>query len=133
MVVLALGLIRRSWSGLVLRVTIGAVLSIVDAITDIYVVVVYYREGLDSQAAALLTMMFLNLSAQILLNLVQYRHSSWARIVGETVITLTFLRPAVDAFRVCTYASERAVAHTLGVTTLGTIRIGVTPLRLAGI
>ena len=44
MVVIANNLMRDSIYGTVLRVTVGAVLSTTDAVTDIYVIVTYYRK-----------------------------------------------------------------------------------------
>jgi len=41
-------------------------------------------------------------SAQIIVLLGQYKNKSWKRKLWEIVITLTFLRPLVDAYRVST-------------------------------
>ena len=56
MMVIADYTLRDSIYGMVWRVTIGAVLSTVDAATDIYVISKYYSEGLDGQASAMLAM-----------------------------------------------------------------------------
>ena len=55
MVVIANNTLRDTIYGMILRVSVGAVLSIVDAATDIYVITSYYEsEELQSQANALL-------------------------------------------------------------------------------
>ena len=103
MVVIANNLMRDSIYGTVLRVTVGAVLSTIDAVTDIYVIATYYKsEELVGQANALLAMLFVNIFCQLLTLYVQYKNKSWWVIGKEALITMTFLRPAVDAFRVST-------------------------------
>ena len=88
---------------MVWRVSVGAVLSILDAVTDIYVIVTYYTtEGLHGQANAMLAMIATNMGIQILTVMVQYKKKSWGVKVKEALICLFFLRPAVDAYRVST-------------------------------
>ena len=88
--------------GLVWRVGVGALLSSVDAATDIYVVGTYYSEGLNGQASAMLGMISVNLFIQILVVLAQYQKKRWAVKLKEALITLLFLRPIVDAYRIST-------------------------------
>ena len=103
MVVIANNLMRDSVYGTVFRVTVGAVLSTTDAVTDIYVISTYYEdEELVGQANALLAMLLGNLFVQILGVYSQYKNKSWLVIGKEALITMTFLRPAVDAYRVST-------------------------------
>ena len=74
-----------------------------DAVTDIYVIVTYYTtEGLRGQANAMLAMIATNMGLQILVVLGQYKNKSWGVKVKEVLICLFFLRPAVDAYRVST-------------------------------
>ena len=84
------------------RVGVGALLSSVDAATDIYVVGTYYSEGLNGQANAMLGMIIANLFIQILVVLAQYQKKSLAVKLKEALITLLFLRPIVDAYRIST-------------------------------
>ena len=86
--------------GLVWRVGVGALLSSVDAATDIYVVGTYYSEGLNEQANAMLGMIIVNLSIQLLIVLGQYQKKRWTVKLKEVLITLLFLRPIVDAYRI---------------------------------
>jgi len=102
MLVMFNNLLRDSIYGMVFRVAAGALLSTMDATTDLYTLYTYWNSGLKGQAMVLLAMIVTNLCFQILLILAQYKSKSWKRKLYEIVITLTFLRPAVDAYRVST-------------------------------
>jgi len=104
MLVIANNTLRNSVYGMVLRVSVGAFLSILDATTDIYVVATYYSsEKLISQADAMLAMILANLSLQVVyIYFFQYRKKSWRVKLREAAISLFFLRPAIDAYRVST-------------------------------
>ena len=91
---------RDSVYGLVWRVGVGALLSSVDAATDIFVVGTYYSEGLNGQANAMLGMISVNLFIQILVVLAQYQKKRWTVKLKESIITLLFLRPIVDVYRI---------------------------------
>ena len=88
--------------GLVWRIGVGALLSSVDAATDIYVVGTYYSEGLNGQANAMLGMISANLAIQLLAVLAVYQKKSLRVKLQEALITLLFLRPMVVAFRIST-------------------------------
>jgi len=101
MVVIANNLMRDSIYGTVFRVTVGAVLSTTDAVTDIYVILTYYEEEeLVGQAHVLLVMLLGNIFNQLLIVCTQYKKKSWLVIGKEVLITISFLRPAMDAYRV---------------------------------
>ena len=103
MVVIANNLMRGSIYGAVSRVSVGAVLSITDAATDIYVIATYYEdEELYGQANAFLAMLALNIFLQLVTVWALYKKKSWSVIGKEVLITILFLRPAVDAYRVST-------------------------------
>jgi len=102
MLLLFNNLLRDSIYGMVMRVSIGAGLSLVDAGTDISVLISYYSAGLNTQANILLAMIAANMAAQILVVIALYSKKSWQRKLYEVVITVTFLRPPVDAYRVST-------------------------------
>ena len=81
----------------------GAALSMLDAVTDIYIISKYYKtEGLREQANAMFAMIVMNMGIQITAVLAQYKKKSWKVKVKEVLICLFFLRPAVDAYRVST-------------------------------
>ena len=88
---------------MVWRVSVGAALSMLDAVSDIYVISNYYNtEGLRGQANAMLAMIATNMGLQIVCVLTQYKKKSWKVKVKEVLICLFFLRPAVDVYRVST-------------------------------
>ena len=96
-------LLRDSKWGMILRVSVGALLSMLDAGTDIYTVSTYYEsDKLTWQANAMLAMVSINMLTQILNVLAVYQKHPWQTKVKEILICLTFLRPAVDAYRVST-------------------------------
>jgi len=92
------------------RVCVGATLSTIDAVTDIYVIATYYEsDELKTQATALVTMITLNLIIQVLMCLGQFRKKHWTVKMKELLITLMFLRPAADAYRVSTNQHDDAL------------------------
>ena len=110
MLVFATNLLRDSIYGMVWRVSVGAALSMLDAVTDIYIISEYYTEGLHGQANAMLAMISMNMGLQIILVLAQYKKKSWKVKVKEVFICLLFLRPAVDAYRVSTNYKDSETA-----------------------
>ena len=103
MLVLANNTLRDTIYGTVFRVAFGAALSTIDAATDIYVITTYY-ESLDliGQANTLLGMISANMFIQLLVVMAQYQKKTVAVKFQEALITLLFLRPTVDAYRVST-------------------------------
>ena len=87
---------KDSIYGTAFRVSIGAALSTIDAATDIYVIATYYEsDALVGQARALLAMISTNL---VITGYGQYQKKSLAIKLREMLITLSFLRPAFDAY-----------------------------------
>ena len=102
-VVITNNLLRDNKFGMMFRVGIGAALSMSDAATDIYVISTYYgKEELVGQANVFLAMISLNMFVQMVILKANYQKSGWKVMLGELLITLMFLRPAVDAYRVVT-------------------------------
>jgi len=96
-------ILRDSIYGTVLRVSVGAFLSMLDGGTDIYTISTYYQsDKLTWQANAMLAMVSINMLGQILTVLANYQNHPWQTKLKEILICLTFLRPAVDAYRVST-------------------------------
>ena len=101
MLTLFKNLLRDSMYGMIFRVFVGAILSTVDAGTDLYVLSTYYKSGkLNGQANMLLCMIGCNMFAQFLVVQMQYKSHGWKRKLYEMVICLCFMRPIVDAYRV---------------------------------
>ena len=87
MVDLANWTLKDSVYGTVYRVSTGAFFSTLDAVTDIYTVVTYYKNGLGGRANALLTMISLNTFIQTLLGITsQYAKKSWRGKLKEVMI-----------------------------------------------
>ena len=110
MLVIANNTMRDSIYGMVMRVSMGAVLSTTDAVTDIYVISTYYKsEELYGQANAMLAMLLVNMIFQLITVYIQYNRKSWLVIGKEALITMAFLRPAVDAYKVSTNHEDKEV------------------------
>ena len=107
MLVIANNLLRDNKFGMMFRVSVGAFLSTVDAATDIFVISTYYNDDLQGKANAMLAMITSNMVGQLLIVLAQYKKKSWQVKAKETLISLFFLRPAVDAFRVSTNHKDK--------------------------
>ena len=106
---------RCSIYGMVWRVSVGAALSMLDAVTDLYVISKYYSTvGLRGQANAMLAMIVTNMGLQIFIVLNLYKKKSWGEKLKEVLICLFILRPAVDAYRVSTnYKDSDATIDSL--------------------
>jgi len=93
---------RDSIYGTVYRVGVGALLSVTDAATDLFVTSAYYQsDDVISQAIALLAMIAANLFVQLVGVAAQYGSSkSWTKVAKEAAICLLFMRPIVDAYRI---------------------------------
>jgi len=103
MIAISKNLLRDNKFGMIFRVGIGAALSMSDAATDIYVISTYYgKEELVGQANVFLAMIILNIFVQMVVVKANYQQSGWRQMLREFLITLMFLRPAVDAYRVAT-------------------------------
>ena len=62
----------------------------------------YQSDELIGQAHILLAMISANVGVQCIIVLIVYRKKSWTVKLTEILICITFLRPAVDAYRVST-------------------------------
>ena len=95
-----------------------------DAATDIYVVGTYYNKGLSTQANAMLGMISANLIIQLLIVFAVYQKKRWTVKLKEALITLLFLRPIVDAYRVGTNVEdEEATVDPLAEMFFNKVRI----------
>ena len=103
MIVICENLLRDNKYAMAYRVGIGAALSLIDTLTDLYVISTYYQsDELISQANALVAMISMNLFFQLLVILVNYGKKSWKDKLKEAAISLFFLRFIVDAYQVST-------------------------------
>jgi len=115
MVTLANNLLKDSIWDMVYRVSVGAALSTIDTATDIYVITTYYESPeLIGQANVLISMISANIFVQLVIVIGNYKNKSTAVKLKEMLITLLFLRPAVDAYRVSTnHEDEGATVDSL--------------------
>ena len=82
MIVIADSLVRDNRIGIAYRVSIGALLSITDTVTDIYVLPTYYQSGeLLSQANAMLAMILTSLTVQLFAVFGNYHRKGWKVLV----------------------------------------------------
>ena len=110
MTVIARNLLRDNNYGMIFRVSVGALLSSLDYCTDIYVLSTYSESPeLAGQANLLLGMILLNISVQVVTVLGQYRKKNWMVKLREVCITLSLLRPIVDAYRLSTNHNDEEV------------------------
>ena len=71
-----------------------------DATTDFYIVARYYSIGFVDKANMMLALIVVNLFIQLVVVAAQYKKKRWTIKVQEVIITLSCLRPIVDAYRV---------------------------------
>jgi len=95
-------LLKRSNLGLKWRVGLGAGLSIMDMITDTGVINTYRASGNTAGAYSLMAMIGSNMAVQLLITYMQNKKKSKWVILREFAFVVTFLKPAVDAYRVAT-------------------------------
>jgi len=92
--------------GLMWRVCTGSGLSLLDMLSDIYMVTWYFRtEDEASMAVMLLAMIALNLIMQVFLVIVQ-NHKKPSKLPKEILIALSGLKPGYDAARVVSGSKE---------------------------
>jgi len=114
MVSVAKQLLVSSNMGLAKRVALGALLSIMDMLSDLWVITSYYAEGNNSGATALLAMILTSTAFQMIVVIGQNRKKSRWIMFREVMFVLTFVKPGVDAYRVATgYVDEDATVNPL--------------------
>lgn len=94
-------LLQKPWGMLVFRVSLGAFISFADLITDLVTVVRFAREGRHVYAIASICMVGVCVLAQCFMVFLQNKKRGKLRIVQESLYVMTFVKPAVDAYRVC--------------------------------
>ena len=78
-----------------------------DMITDVGVINTYQASGNTSEANSLIAMIGSSLAAQLLSTYVQNKKKSNGLILREFASIVTFLKPAVDAYRVATGKDDK--------------------------
>ena len=77
-------------------------MSVGDLVSDMTVIVSYFQEGRTGQAYGLISMVMTNLFIQVLIVLAQNSKKNRSEKLREIFFVVTFLKPAVDAYRVAT-------------------------------
>jgi len=84
-------------------------------VIDLYVISTYYQsDELVGQGHALLAMVSSSIFCQILVTLAAMQKKSWVVKLREVLITIFFLRPVLDAYRVSTnHEDDEATVDTM--------------------
>jgi hypothetical protein len=86
--------------GLLWKVGLGAVLSILDVATDAYSIASFTQQGKEGYARAVIAGVSVSMAMQILLVYGNGRKRGTRHLMKEALIVVSGLKPAVDAFRV---------------------------------
>ena len=93
-------LMISSRMGMSVRVTIGAVLSMLDVGSDMYMVLSLFAVGRRSAAIGTLAMILATVLLQVIVTVVQWKHRGRRKVAFEVGIVLSFFKPLIDAYRV---------------------------------
>ncbi|GMI00204.1 hypothetical protein TrST_g8614 [Triparma strigata] len=97
--IVAKHVLRKAIWGLQWRVAIGAVLSFIDILTDIFMIAIYIKEGSMHLAYVNISMISLNLLLQA--SLVAFQNWKKKKLIPKELFAVfTGMKPAIDAHRV---------------------------------
>jgi hypothetical protein len=94
--------------GLKMRVTVGAITSIADLVTDAYVTYMFWSGGKDGYFKASLSSLMVSMGIQMLFVWGQNRKLGMRRVLMEWFPILIGFKPAVDAYRVAAGEKQEA-------------------------
>jgi hypothetical protein len=103
---IAVNLFKNSKIGLKARVTFGAVTSMTDLLTDVYVTSMFWKDKKYGYFKASLASLAASIGIQMFTVWVQNRKLGMKRGVRELIPILLGYKPAVDAYRVATGAKQ---------------------------
>ncbi|GMI31458.1 hypothetical protein TrCOL_g854 [Triparma columacea] len=92
--------------GLKARVTIGAITSMSDLLTDVYVTHMFLRDEKEGYFKASLASLMVSMGIQMFVVWAQNKRLGMKRVLREWVPILLGYKPAVDAYRVATGAKQ---------------------------
>jgi hypothetical protein len=104
------GLMKKAMLGLVFRAYTGAFFSMLDMASDSYIITIYFLAKADKFAWGLVAMVCLNLVLQLCVVFMQtrgLREGRWTACFTDWLYIITFTKPGVDAWRVCSGAGQR--------------------------
>ena len=94
-----------------MRLVIGLVLSLTDMVTDIVMVVTYFKQDQNIFAYATIACVAVCIAIQAAVVLAQYQKASRQRQLFEVALVLSFAKPVLDTYRVCS-GKEQDVEQT---------------------
>jgi hypothetical protein len=106
----ALDIYSRSSFGTKFRSILGASMSIMDILSDVWIIVQYFRDGRTGYACVLLGFVTAAIVAQLAISIIQTQNMKkerWKTFAIEACYILTFVKPGVDAFRVSNQVERR--------------------------
>ena len=83
-----------------IELCVTAIISFADMGSDVFSVSVNYRDGKTGLASALLALVVLSMSFQILVVVVVHRHHGKRRLMLEVFFVITGIKPFVDTWRI---------------------------------
>ncbi|GMI41984.1 hypothetical protein TrCOL_g13771 [Triparma columacea] len=101
------GVVRGAPWGLKMRVTVGAVTSMTDLLTDVYVTYMFRSDRKYGYFKASLASLAVSIGIQILFVWAQNKKLGMKRVLRELIPILIGFKPAVDAYRVATGAKQK--------------------------
>jgi hypothetical protein len=104
------GVVSGAPWGLKMRVTVGAVTSMTDLLTDVYVTNMFWRDKKYGYFRASLASLAVSIGIQILFVWAQNRKLGMKRWIWEGIPILLGYKPAVDAYRVASGAKQEVGA-----------------------
>jgi hypothetical protein len=109
---IAVDLFKNSKIGLKARVTVGAVTSMTDLLTDVYVTHKFWRDKKYGYFKASLASLVVSIGIQMLAVWFQNKKLGMKKVVREWIPILLGYKPAVDAYRVATGAKKEVGTAT---------------------
>ena len=101
-------LFRNTKIGMKARVTVGAVTSMTDLVTDLYVTYAFWSDDKGGYFKASLASLMASIGIQLLLVYFQNKSFGWKRVAREWFPILFGFKPAVDAYRVAKGEKQEA-------------------------
>jgi hypothetical protein len=86
-------LLKNAAWGLWFRVITGSGLSIVDMVTDINVILVYFEEGQNGYGWMMLGMVLASMGLQLALVVLQNGKIGWGKLLQEVLVVVSGLKP----------------------------------------
>ena len=100
------GVVKTAHWGLTFRVMTGAITSIIDLFTDIYVTYMFWNDGKTGHFNASLASLMVSMTLQLLMVWTQNRKLGFNAVLRAWFPVLIGFKPAVDAYRVATLEAK---------------------------